>query len=205
MRDIGRLVLVLSLIGVISAGTLAYVRAALDARIEHQEDLHVRGPALSRLFARPAPDLLANKLAFRAGGREYPVFYLDDGGQVDRLAVEAAGRGGYGGDVVVMIGLDLARRTLIGVEIVSHHETPGVGARIERESFRAQWTGLALDEPVALRSAGGDLDAISGATFSSRAMVDGTNQVIELLRDHADEIVELAAGGERPARAKGGS
>lgn len=198
MREIGRLVLVLGLIGVLSAAALAYVRTSLAERIERQEDYYVRGPALSRLFDRPADELLANKVKIATETAEYPVFFLTEAGEVTGLAVQAAGHGGYGGDIVLMIGLDMETDRLAGVEIVSHSETPGLGARVEQAEFRRQWEGLLASESVGLRSTGGTIDAISGATFSSRAMVDGTNQVLSLLRDHTDAIMAQIAECSAP-------
>jgi len=193
VRDIGRLVLVLGLIGFLSAAALAFVRTSLAPRIEQQEDFYVRGPALVRLFERPANELLANKIKIETSEAEYPVFYLTENGEVIGLAVEAAGRGGYGGDIIIMIGFDVLANSLLGVEIVAHSETPGLGSRVEKESFRQQWEGLTATEDVTLRSAGGRIDAISGATFSSRAMIDGTNRVIGLLREHTDAIMARIA------------
>ncbi len=177
MREIGRLVLVLGLIGVVSASSLAYVRTTLAPRIERQNDFYVRGPALERLFQQPARTLLGNKVTLDAAGTRYLIFFRRVDGDVTGLAVEAPGHGGYAGDVVMMVGLDLVTERMLGVEIVSHGETPGVGARIERPTFRKQWRGLPMDDTLNLRTAGGNIDAISGATFSSRAMIDGTNQV----------------------------
>jgi electron transport complex protein RnfG len=82
---------------------------------------------------------------------------------------------------------------MLGVEIVSHGETPGVGAQVEKEAFRQQWQGLSANEATALRGEGGAIDAITGATFSSRAMVDGTNQVTALIKEHQEEILALIA------------
>lgn len=189
MSNIGRLVLVLGLIGVGSATSLAWVRASLADRIEQQEDFYVRGPALERLFECPAEEMLANKVIIDTDAASYPVFFRTEGGEVTGLAVQAAGRGGYGGDIVLMIGIDRAADRLVGVEIINHSETPGLGANVVKPEFRAQWTGLATSEHVALRSAGGGIDALSGATFSSAAMVEGTNQIIDLLVDHTDDIM----------------
>lgn len=191
LREISRLVLVLGTICSLSAAALAYVRTSLADRIEMQEDFYVRGPALERLFERPAQELLAEKLNLPVGEETYPVFYLLEAGEVTGLAVEAAGKGGYGGNIVIMIGLDPRYDRVLGVEIVSHSETPGLGAKVELQSFRQQWTGLTLDRPVALTGDGGRIDAISGATYSSEAMVNGTNQVVLLLRDYRDEILTL--------------
>ena len=202
MREIGRLVLVLGTIGVVSASTLAYVRASLAPRIEQQSDLFVRGPALERLFGRPAAQLLANKIVLDTGEAAYPVFYERESGEVVGLAVEAAGHGGYGGDIVMMIAIDLRTGKMTGTEIIMHSETPGIGSQVEKPSFRKQWLGLAAAEPVDLRSAGGRVDAISGATFSSRAMIEGTNQVVQLIRDHQSDILARIADGG--ATAEGG-
>ena len=192
MREIGKLILVLGIICALSGASLAYLRDTLASRIEAQSDFYVRGPALERLFERPADELLGAKVMVAAGGQQYPVFYTEEDGEVTGLAVEAPGHGGYGGDIVMMIGLDLASDRMLGVEIVSHSETPGVGARVAEPSFRKQWAGLALDEPVTL--GGGQVDAITGATFSSTAMVDGTNQVVALIREHKSDILAQIAG-----------
>ncbi|MCD4747926.1 MAG: FMN-binding protein [Thermoanaerobaculales bacterium] len=202
LREIARLVLVLGTICSLSAASLAYVRTSLADRIEMQEDFYVRGPALERLFQRPAQELLAEKLTVPVGEEAYPVFYLLEAGEVTGLAVEAAGKGGYGGNIVIMIGLDPRNDSVLGVEIVSHSETPGLGAKVELQGFRQQWTGLTLDCPVALTGDGGRIDAISGATYSSEAMVDGTNQVVLLLRNHREEILTLI--GQRSTDPSGG-
>lgn len=200
MREIGRLVLVLGLICSISAGALAWARGSLAPLIERQSDFYVRGPALARLFEQPADELLGNKVNVELGGVTYPVFYTMAGGEVTGMAVEAAGHGGYSGDIVIMIGVDRTNGQMLGVEIVAHGETPGVGAQVEKPGFREQWQGLPADRDAALRSAGGGIDAITGATFSSRAMIDGTNQVTALVREHEDEILSLiaAAGAADP-------
>ena len=193
MREIARLVLVLVLICSLSAGALAWVRSSLAARIERQSDFYVRGPALERLFCRPADEMLTNKVSVEMQGVMYPVFYTLDGGEVVGLAVEAPGHGGYSGDIVIMIGVDRRRSEILGVEIVSHSETPGVGAQVEKEAFRSQWQGLSAAASASLRGDGGNIDAITGATYSSRAMIDGTNQVTALVREREDEILALIA------------
>jgi H+/Na+-translocating ferredoxin:NAD+ oxidoreductase subunit G len=198
MREIGKLVLVLVLICASSAGALSWVRSSLAARIEAQSDFYVRGPALERLFERPAGELLSNKVNVEMQGVIYPVFYTMENGEVTGLAVEAPGHGGYSGDIVIMLGVDRLNKTMLGVEIVSHGETPGVGAQVEKETFRSQWQGLPSGSDAALRDNGGAIDAITGATFSSRAMIDGTNQVTALVREHEEEILTLiaSAGGQ---------
>lgn len=191
MREIIKLVVVLSLICGISAAALTLVRNSLASKIEEQSDFYVRGPALERLFDRPASELLSNKIIMPAGDHSYPVFYLTDEGEITGLAIEVPGRGGYAGNIVIMIGVDLQTDKIVGLEIIQHSETPGVGSKVEKSSFRKQWKSLPANKPVELTSRGGQIDAISGATYSSRAVVDGTNQIVNFMNRHRDEIVAL--------------
>jgi len=189
MRDIVKLVVVLSLICGISAGSLTLVRESLAERIEKQNDLNIRGPALERLFKQPADELLDHKVTLQIEDYTYPVFYIQSDDKVTGLAIEAPGTGGYGGDIVVMIGLDMTSNRMVGIEIIQHNETPGVGSQVEKAAFRKQWINLAIYEPVTLTSQGGKIDAISGATYSTKAVVAGTNKIIDLIKSHKDEIM----------------
>ena len=191
MREIIKLVFVLALICGISAAVLTVLRDNLASKIEEQNDFYVRGPALERLFDKPASELLGNKINMSDSNYSYPVFYLTDGGQIAGLAIEVPGRGGYAGDIVIMIGIDLQTDQILGLEIIQHSETPGVGSKVEKSSFRKQWKGLPVNKPVELTSRGGQIDAISGATYSSKAVVDGTNQIVDIVNRHRDEIVAL--------------
>lgn len=190
MSEIVRMVVVLSLIAGICSAVLTMANQGLAPQIEKQTDLYVRGPALERLFDKPAREVLNNKVIIDAGDSEIPVFYLKDGENVSTLAIEATGKGGYGGDLTLMIGIDLVSSRQTGMEVVSHSETPGLGARIEEPGFRRQWQGLPTEHEVALTGNGGQIDAISGATTTSRAAVGGTNEALLFLQNHKEEILK---------------
>ena len=191
MREISKLVLVLSLICGISAAALTIVRVSLEERINMQNDFYVRGPALEQLFQKPANDVLKNKIAFAVNDETYPIFYMTEADRITGLAIEAPGKGGYAGDIIIMIGVDTEAEKIIGLEIIQHSETPGVGSNIEKNSFRKQWSNLSINELVELRAHGGSIDAISGATYSSNAVVDGTNRIKNIINEHLDEIETL--------------
>ena len=194
MSEITRMVLVLSLIAGVCSAALTSANYLLDPYVNKQTDYFVRGPALERLFGTPAEEVLGNKVVITDELGDVPVFFVKENDEVSRLAVEAIGRGGYGGDLVIMIGIDLVNDRLTGMETVSHSETPGLGARIEEPGFRRQWQGLPLNQPVAITADGGTIDAISGASTTSRAAASGTNVVLDFVRDNKDEILaEIAA------------
>lgn len=190
MSEIVRMVVVLSLIAGICSAILTFADQSLAPRIEQQTDFYVRGPALERLFGKPATEVLNNKVTIPLEGSVIPVFFSKEGDDIATLAIEATGKGGFGGDLKLMIGVDLRSGRQTGLEVVSHSETPGLGARIEEVSFRRQWQGLPTDTTVALTKDGGDIDGISGATTTSRAAVAGTNDVLQFLRDHKDQILQ---------------
>jgi electron transport complex protein RnfG len=190
MSDIVRMVVVLSLIAGVCSAALTAAHIQLGPQIEKQTDLYGRGPARERLFGKPAEEVLGNKVIISAGDQEIPVFFSREDQTVSTLAIEAIGRGGFGGDLKIMVGIDIGAGNMIGMEVVSHSETPGLGARIEETTFRRQWKGLPADDSVALSGEGGTIDAISGATTTSGAAVRGTNEALLFVRDHKDEILK---------------
>ena len=91
------------------------------------------------------------------------------------FAFLAVGKG-YGGLINILVGLE-NETTIKGVTIISHLESPGLGARITESSFRNQFVGVNIAD-VALRQNGGEIDAITGATISSRAVVDAIRATV---------------------------
>ncbi len=96
---------------------------------------------------------------------------------------------GYGGPIEILVGLENSG-SIRGIQIISQKETPGLGAKIADESFLKQFRGLTVAE-AALSREGGDVDAITGATISSSAVVDTVRQAIsdklDTLRDKNGE------------------
>jgi len=78
---------------------------------------------------------------------------------------------GYGGKIGILVGLE-TNRALRGIRVISHQETPGLGAKITDTGFLDQFVGL-VPAQLALARDGGAVDAITGATISSRAVAEG--------------------------------
>jgi electron transport complex protein RnfD len=82
---------------------------------------------------------------------------------------------GFGGDISLVTGVDLRSSTITAVQVLKHTETAGLGSKIQDAAFIDQFKGKALADPFIANS---DIDAISGATISSTAVINGVrNQV----------------------------
>lgn len=88
---------------------------------------------------------------------------------------------GYGGPIMVAGAVDPSFSNVLGMDILSHEETPGLGARITTPAFQNQFNGAPVQQ-LSLRSAGGSIDAITGATVSSQAVVSALNTKISQIR-----------------------
>lgn len=141
-------------------------------------------------------DLLAHKLLFTPHKHKPVLIYRGvRNDQVSALAFEVTGKG-YAGDIRVLIGLDIAGK-LLGVRVLAHTETPGLGDKIEpeRDDWILGFNGLSLGNPPAnrwrVKKDGGDFDQFSGATITPRAVVGAVRSGLEFFRTHQGELIAL--------------
>lgn len=89
---------------------------------------------------------------------------------------------GYGGPIPLFVGIDLNRK-ITSIKIAGPpeglKETPGLGARIIEPDFTGQFVGKSKEELV-IKQDGGEIDAVTSATISSRAVCNGIKKGIEL-------------------------
>jgi len=95
---------------------------------------------------------------------------------------------GYGGTIDILIGLE-PDATLRGIKIISHQETPGLGAKITEPFFLDQFQGISAEQ-VALARNDGEIDAITGATISSSAVVNAVKGAVLKKMDDLNKEVE---------------
>ena len=88
--------------------------------------------------------------------------------------------GGFDNTITMMVGVDFEGKVL-GIDIIKHTETAGLGAVADAETpagqnFRGQFVGTSGS--VAVTKDGGAMDSITGATITSRAICDGVNAAL---------------------------
>ena len=170
MKYILRLTLTLLLITAVVAGLLAFVNELTAGRIA---ELTRQKAEQAMREVLPAQDYTPLDAALPQGVTE--AYRAGDAGYVVRVAPN-----GFGGAIDLMVGVK-ADGTVNGVAVIAHSETASLGANCTREEFRAQYAGGA--GPFAVGQDGGTIEALTGATVTSRAVTDGVNAALDFVRE----------------------
>jgi electron transport complex protein RnfG len=210
-RMIATMVLVASICGVLIVGAF---EGTADAITENKRIMVERavfkvlpGAASVREYAATATgvQLLAAGAALPQGGVKFYAAY-DKDGALKGIAAEAAGKG-YADTVRVLYGYDAERQVIIGIGLVFSRETPGIGDKIVTDqAFLQNFVALDVrlnEEMSALANAvkvvkhgskqnAWEIDAIAGATVTSKAVGRGINdsaqKLLPLLVPHIGEL-----------------
>ena len=96
---------------------------------------------------------------------------------------------GYSGEINMMVGISKAEDKITGMRVVKHTETPGLGALAVNENFYRQFDGRKLLPLRVVRTSPGadDIEAITAATITSRAVTSAVNEAIEWYTMAADQ------------------
>jgi electron transport complex protein RnfG len=163
VKDILKIAFILFVVCGLAAGSLSFVNLATKDRIaafakeEKIAALKKIFPQAESFTERPAADGSVTAWDAVAGGATV--------GSVRLLKPM-----GYSGRIELVFGED-ASGALTGVQVLSHTETPGLGAKITTDAWTGQFKGKIRDQAVLKKdSAGGAIDAIAAATISSRAV-----------------------------------
>ena len=190
MREMIKMVVVLTILSFFSGGVLAYIRNTYQGRIDNQVLEFVKGPAVRTIFEGAGNDPIADRFTIKDGEVERTFFVGVFDGEPRGVAFETSGKG-YGGDVGLMVGIDVKDSKLMGVSVTTHGETPGMGAKAKSDpSFVAQYKGLALEQPIAVTLDGGSISAISGATITSRAVSSAATDADKIYQKLKTQIAD---------------
>ena len=82
--------------------------------------------------------------------------------------------------------MNLENDELTGISIVNHSETPGLGARVVEPDFTDSFKGKSLDADLTTD----DINALSGATLSTKGVLAAVNSARAMLEEHKDQMVQ---------------
>ena len=190
MGEMIKMVVVLTFLSSLSGGLLAYVKEGTQERIENQVLQLVKGPAIKAIFSGSSNDPVADRFSLTDGDKKIDFFVAKFDGKTKAVALETFGKG-YGGEVGLMVGIDVTDDQIYGVGVTTASETAGLGARAKTDpKFAAQFAGMPINEPFKVTADGGKVNALSGATITSRAVSNAATQASEIYTRLKPQIEE---------------
>jgi electron transport complex protein RnfG len=184
MKEMPRLILVLTVISILSGLVLAYTFNSTNDKIIANAELKKQ-----RAIADVLPGLVSYEVQ-QKGSLTYYQGYDNDKNPVG-IAIEAIG-GGFQGEIKLMIGVKPEENKITEIKVLSQLETPGLGARISEAGFRSNFTDKPFGEYKVVKRPASDpmeVSAISGATISSVA-------VANIIQDALKSVQEAFGGGQ---------
>ena len=170
MRELIKMVVVLTVLSVLSGGLLSGLRNATAARIEVQQLKFVKGPAITAILKGVSNDPIKDRFAIKDGETERKVFVGKFDDKANTVVLESFGKG-YGGDIGLMVAINMEDDTIVGAGVTTHSETPGLGARAKDDpGLVSQFKSLSINDAFKVTADGGRVNAMSGATITSRAV-----------------------------------
>ncbi len=188
MREMVKMVIVLTVLSSVSGGLLAAIRNNTQDRIDGQVLKFVKGPAIEKIMEGASNDPINDRFAVEVGDEEKFFFVGVFDGEPKVVAFESKGSG-YGGDVGVMVGVNVETGKIHAVSVTTHNETPGLGARVETHTdFKNQFRDVAIGTQTKVRKDGGNITAMSGATITSRAVCTAVREAGDLYAEVKPQI-----------------
>lgn len=150
-------ILAVTVVVFISVALLGGLDSVTRDMIEYQKELKVQ-----RMLNEIFPDMTSYT-------SEDDIYIISSDGTGIGFAFLAIGKG-YGGDIDILVGLE-DETTLKGIAVITHAETPGLGDKILFPDFTDRFVGIDIAD-VAVPDEGGKVDAITGSTISTKAVID---------------------------------
>ena len=174
------MVLVLTGVAVIMGGVLAYVNHLTEGPIAQQKEKALADGIKAVLVC---DDLVVTKTDTvkqnDAKGKEltYVIYQAQDNQGKDLGAAVESTTMGFGGDLKVLVGFN-AEGNVLGYTLLEHAETPGLGAKADKwfqKGEKGDIIGKSPAEPLIVSKDGGQVDAITASTITSRAFLLAVN------------------------------
>lgn len=174
MREMIRPGLVLMLITVVAALCLGAAYAVTKEPIEKQL-IQTKNASMQKIMpdADDFEEIEVNP-GYEANSVYAATSQGDGIGYVIGLKVK-----GYGGDIDVLAAIDV-QGTIVGVDIVNHSETPGLGAKADSDAYLSQYKNKTQFLTVVKSAAGdNDVQAVTSATITSNAVTTAVNSALD--------------------------
>ena len=171
--------LVLTLVAVVMGGILAFVNHLTEGPIQEQKAKALADGIKTVMVCNDLVVAEPVEVKQTVDGKEYTfiIYNVKDAQGKDLGAAVQSVTMGFGGDLKVLVGFD-SEGSILGYTLLEHAETPGLGAKADQWFQRGQKgdiIGKSPAEPLTVSKDGGQVDAITASTITSRAFLKAVN------------------------------
>ena len=184
-----RMVIVLTSIGIISGALLMAVNLLTKDRIAYNKQKEIEGAII-----RVIPGTRASQKIYEE--KDFTVYQgEDDQGNLLGFAINTAAAG-FQDKILYIFGLNTQLTRINSLYVLGQKETPGLGAKIsDQRAFLQFWESKDCDQPLSLRKpavekeqlASSEVNTVTGATVSSRAVLTSVNLALEKIKKLKEE------------------
>jgi electron transport complex protein RnfG len=182
----------------ITTAALALASRATGPAIEAAEARDLQQSLSQVLPGKFDNDLLKDSVVLPGKDGEVTVYRARRAGKVEAVVFQVVGTG-YAGRIVCMMGVDKDGHVL-GVRVIKHAETPGLGDKIEPDksdwihAFEGKFLGDPPAEKFAVKKDGGVFDQFAGATITPRGVVKAVKGGLEFFGREKDRLLDETGG-----------
>jgi len=190
--------LLLGGVALLTSAALAFASRATEADIKAAEAADLKQSLAQVLPGEYENDLLKDTVTLPGKEGEVLVYRGRRAGKVEAVVYRVIGHG-YAGNIVCVMGVSREGK-ILGVRVISHKETPGLGDKIEPakgdwiHSFEGKWLGEPVAEKWAVKKDGGVFDQFAGATITPRGVVNAVKGGLEFFEGNKGALLDEAGG-----------
>ena len=171
--------LVLTLVAVVMGGILAFVNHLTEGPILEQKDKALADGIKAVMVCNDLVVAEPVEVKQTVDGKEHTfiIYNVKDAQGKDLGAAVQSVTMGFGGDLKVLVGFD-SEGSILGYTLLEHAETPGLGAKADlwfQKGQKGDIIGKSPAEPLTVSKDGGQVDAITASTITSRAFLKAVN------------------------------
>ena len=195
------MVLVLTGVAVVMGGILAYVNHLTEGPIAQQKEKALADGIKSVMGVDDIAVSKTDTVLQNVGGKEqtFIIYQTQDAQKKDLGAAVESTTGGFGGALKVLVGFDPDGK-ILGYTLLEHAETPGLGAKADKwfqKGEKGDIIGKDPKEPLTVSKDGGQVDAITASTITSRAFLLAVNNAYNAYKNTPATDAETGASKQQ--------
>ncbi|MBK7094937.1 MAG: RnfABCDGE type electron transport complex subunit G [Saprospiraceae bacterium] len=181
----------LTLISVVAGFSLAYMNEVTMGPINESRKAK-KINAIKAVLPKVTNDPYSEKMAVALTGLtdSFDIFPGKSDNKINSIAISTFTDQGYNGLIKLMVGLDTLG-IIKNIAVLEQKETPGLGTKINTEKFLEQYRGKDPGKwKLKVKKDGGETDAITGATISSRAFNDAVQKAYDVYKKEKGNLIK---------------